>query len=180
MTIDATSRPPRSRPSVDVIVVGVGAVLAVAMLAGAGIVAPGSDTGHARFHASTALVALLVAAGILWVRPKPTLANRAPVIGLLALVVAMLIESVGALGFGPDGYGRANQLVVMHDLGLLLTPLAMMLMAVALAASIGALIWRRAPRRKAARVAAALIGLAVLVAGLFLIAVLTGMTPLLG
>lgn len=180
MTIEATSRPPRSRPSVDVIVVSAGMVLAVALLAGVGIVAPDNDTGHARFHASTALVALLVAAGILWVRPRPTLANRAPVVGLVALAVAMLVESVGALGFGPDGYARVNDLVVLHDLGLLLTPLAMMAMVLALAIGAGAVIWQRTPGRAAARGAAALAGLAVVALGLFLIATMTGMTPFLG
>ena len=180
MPIEATTRPPRSRPSVDVMVVGAGIVLSMALLAGAGIVAPGTDTGHARFHGSTALMALLVAAGILWVRPSRTLANRAPVVGLVALAVAMLVESVGALGFGPDGYGRVNDLVVLHDLGLLLTPLAMIVMVVALAISAGAVIWRRAAGSNAARATAVLVGLVVVAMGLFLIATLTGMTPFLG
>jgi hypothetical protein len=114
-------------------------VIAVALLATAGILAESGATDHSRLHAGIALAVLVIAGTILRVRPDPSIASRAPVIGLALLAAAQLIESVGALGYGPDNDTRRNDIVVAHDIGLMATGVAMLALVVALAIAAGSL-----------------------------------------
>ena len=99
--------------------------------------------GHATLHALVALVALLPALAIAWRWPAAGLASRAPVLGLLALAVAQLTESLGAFGYGPDNDTRINGMVALHDLGLGLTALGLMLAVAGFAIGIAVAASRR-------------------------------------
>ena len=142
MTAEASARwsaAPRSRYA---LAVAAEIVIAVALLASAGILAESGATGHSRLHAATALVLLIIAGTILRVRPNPSIARRAPVIGLALLAAAQLIESVGALGYGPDNETRRNDIVVAHDIGLMATGFALLAVVVAAAIAAGSLMAR--------------------------------------
>jgi hypothetical protein len=117
-------------------------VIAVALIASAGILAESGATDHSRLHASIALALVIVAGTILRIRPNPSLVRRAPVVGLVLLAAAQLIESVGALGYGPDNDARRNDIVVAHDIGVMATGVAMLAMVIAVAIAAGALTGR--------------------------------------
>jgi hypothetical protein len=135
----------------------------IGLLAASVLVGAGSAAGHAQFHAILALAALLPA-GILVARTDhPTVASRAPAIGLWLLAATQLIEGLGALGYGADGYTRANGLVALHDLGLGLAPIGLIGAAVGVAAGIGALVGRRTGRPRVAAAVTVLAGLVGLV-----------------
>ena len=143
----------------------------MALLGGSLFLASGSATGHAQFHAIAALAALLPA-GVLVARPhRPTVASSAPVIGLWLLAGAQLIEGLGALGYGADGYSRVNELVALHDLGLTLAPLGFTAAAIGVAVGFGSLIGRRSGRPRLAAGVTVLAGLI----GLFGVAKLIGL-----
>lgn len=85
------------------------------------------DSGHAQFHVAIALVMLASAAVLHRVRPAFGTGSRALILGLIAFGAAQLVEAVGGLGFGPDGYGRVNDLAEIHDLGLAVAPIGLVL-----------------------------------------------------
>jgi hypothetical protein len=143
-------------------------VVAVALLAGAGILAESGATDHSRLHAVIALTLLLVAGVILRVRSDPGIARRAPVIGLVLLAAAQLIESVGALGYGPDNDTRRNDLVLAHDFGVMATGVAMLAMVVTVAIAAGSL----TSRSRQGILVPSLVGFAIIAVGLLLVRVL--------
>lgn len=103
--------------------------------------------GHAQYHAILALVVLTPALVIALRRgERPTIASTAPIIGLAALALTQLVESVGGLGYGPDNDVRVNGLVAFHDLGLSITPIGMVAALLGVTAGIGMLVGRRSGR----------------------------------
>jgi hypothetical protein len=143
--------------------VALGLAAAVGLFLGSLFLAARSAAGHAQLHAIMGLAALLPAA-ILVVRvDRPTLASGGPAIGLWLLAVTQLIEGVGALGYGADGYTRANGLVALHDLGLGLAPIGLVGAAVGVAAGIGSLVGRRSGSPRVAAGITVLAGLLALV-----------------
>ena len=114
-------------------------VVAIALLASAGILAE-SGTDHSRAHTAVALAVLVVAAVIVAIVRRSSIASRAPVVGLALFAMAQLLESLGALGYGPDNDTRRSDLVVAHDIGLVATGITMLGLVVAVALSAGALI----------------------------------------
>ncbi len=142
MTAETSARwsaPPRRRYA---LAVAGEVVIAVALLASAGALAESGATDHSRLHAAIALALLVIAGTILRVRPNPSIARQAPVIGLVLLAGAQLIESVGALGYGPDNDTRRNDIVVAHDIGVMATGVALLAMVVAGAIAAGSLTGR--------------------------------------
>ena len=143
-------------------------VIAVALLASAGILAESGATDHSRLHATIALALLLIAGIILRFRPDPGIARRAPVVGLLLLAAAQLIESIGALGYGPDNDTRRNDVVLAHDFGVMATGVAMLAMVVAVAIAAGSL----TSRTRRGILVPTLVGFAIIAVGLLLVRVL--------
>jgi hypothetical protein len=141
--------------------VALGLAAAVGLLLASLFLAAGSAAGHAQLHAITGLAALVPAGTLVARVDRPTMASRAPAIGLWLLAATQMIEGLGALGYGADGYTRANGLVALHDLGLGLAPIGLVGAAVGVAAGIGTLVGRRSNRP---RVAAGVTVLAALVA----------------
>ena len=131
------------------------------------------DSGHAAFHASTAIVvAAIPLAGIL-ISPTPRRTTTIAWWGIALLAVAFLVEAIGGFGFRPDGYGR-NDLAVIHDLSLGTTPLAILVAIVAVVIGLtGAVAASGSGRR--ARIAAAVVGIASLALLLRLFAMLVGL-----
>ena len=146
-------------------------VIAVALLATAGILAESGATDHSRLHAAIALALLVIAGTILRVRPSPSIARRAPVIGLVLLAGAQLIESVGALGYGPDNDTRRSDIVVAHDIGLMATGVALLAMVVAVAIAAGSL----TGRSRQGIVVPSLVAFVVIAVGFLLVRVLVGL-----
>lgn len=142
--------------------VAVGLVAAAALLFGSSLIASGRDTGHAQFHALSALMALVPAALLVARARRPTLAALGPAIGLWLLAATQLVEGVGALGYGADG-SRVNGLVALHDLGLAITPIGLIGAALGVAAGIGALVGRRSGRPRLAVGITAVVGLVAVV-----------------
>ena len=143
MTAESLSRWSATRRSGYALAVAGEVVVAIALLAGAGILAESQATDHSRLHAAVALAVLAVAAVILGAVPRPSIASRAPVVGLALFAGAQLLESVGALGYGPDNDTRQNSIVVAHDIGVLATGITMLTLFVALAISAGAIVGGR-------------------------------------
>ena len=146
-------------------------VVAVALLASAGVLAESGATDHSRLHAGIALAVLVIAGAILRVRPNPSIARRAPVIGLVLFAGAQLLESVGALGYGPGNDTRRSDVVVAHDIGVMATGVAMLAMVVAVAIAAGSL---TAHRSRQGLLLPSLVGFGVLAVGFMLVRVLVG------
>lgn len=103
--------------------------------------------GHAQFHAIFALFVVLPALAIATRRgSEPTIASTAPIVGLASAAIAQLVESVGALGYGPDNDLRVNGLVALHDIGLAITPLGLIAALAGVTVGIGVLVRRRTGR----------------------------------
>ena len=101
-------------------------VWALVMLVVPAVLALPLAVGHVQYHAVFAIGALIPALVIALRRgDRPTMASTAPIIGLAALAIAQLVESVGGLGYGPDNDGRVNGLVAFHDLGLAIMPIGL-------------------------------------------------------
>jgi hypothetical protein len=143
-------------------------VVAVALLASAGILAESGATDHSRLHAAIALAILIVAGTILRVRPNPSIVRRAPVVGLVLLAAAQLIESVGALGYGPDNDTRRNDIALAHDFGVMATGVAMLAMVVAVGIAAASL----TSRSRRGILVPSLVGFAIIAVGLLLVRVL--------
>lgn len=165
MTADTSAGWSAARWSRSTLVVGGGIILAIALLAGAGILAESQATDHARLHAAVALAVLLLAGAILGVRPRPGTPSRAMIIGLVLFAGAQLLESVGALGYAADNDTRRNDLAIAHDVGLVATPIAMLALVVAVAIAVGAL---RTPLLGRGNLVPGLVVLGIIAAGLFL------------
>ena len=171
MTVDVSAGRSSARGSRYALVVAGEIVLAIALLAGATVFAEAQATEHARVHAAVGLAVLLLAGLILRARPKPSVASRAPVIGLMLFAGAQLMESLGALGYGPDNDTRRNGLAVAHDVGVLATGLALLALVVAIAIGVGALTSRRSGR---GILVPSVVALAIVAAGLIVLARMIG------
>ena len=126
----------------------VGAEIAVAVaILGVGVpVAATLDSGHATFHVLFSLVGLVPALGIAIRSPRGGSTSTPPLIGLVLLAGAQLFEGIGAFGYGAGGNGRVNDIVVFHDIGVMLAPLGLIAGALGVAIGIGVLIARRSKR----------------------------------
>lgn len=155
---DTTGRPASRTALLGLVTAAL--VIAIGLL-GAGMLVGAGGGDHAKFHAFLAFFALMPAGILAAQAARRTMAAWAPAVGLWLLAATQLVEGVGALGYGADGYSRANGLVALHDLGLGLAPIGLIGAAVGVAAGIGALVGRRTGRP---RVAAGVTVLAALVA----------------
>ena len=152
-------------------VIGVEIAAAIVLTIISGVVAAGGATDHARLHAISALVVLLIAGAILFRWPAAGLASRAPAVGLGLFAVGQLLEGAGALGFAADNDTRRNDLAVLHDLGLAATAFGLVAVAIGLAVGIGVGLGRRPGPRRWVGVAVAL---GFLGAGLLMVKTLIG------
>lgn len=115
--------------------------------------AQGEAAGHARYHLTFGLLAALLAIATQWLwRPdpsSPTRRARLAVVAALALFAAtQLLESVGAFGYGPDGFSvRSESLRTLHNAAAaasgLAFPLVLVTFVVALVAVLGRLLSTR-------------------------------------
>jgi uncharacterized membrane protein YoaK (UPF0700 family) len=169
MTTDQRSLKNPDRRYALAVVVGI--VVATALFASAGILAESGATDHSRLHAVIALAALLIGGTILRTRPNPTVASRAPVIGLVLVAGAQLMESVGALGYGPDNDTRRNGIALAHDIGTMATGVALLALVAAIAIAAGSMATGRSRR---GILVPSLVALAIIAVGLFLVARLMG------
>ena len=142
----------------------------MALLASAGVLAESGATDHSRLHAGIALALLVIAGIILRVRPNPSIVRRAPVVGLVLLAAAQLIEAVGALGYGPDNDTRRNDIVVAHDIGVMATGVAMLAMVVTVAIAAGSL----TSRSRQGILVPSLVVFGIIAVGFLLVRVLVG------
>jgi hypothetical protein len=135
---------------------------AVVMLVVPAVLALPLAVGHAQYHAVFAL-AVLVPALVVARRggSRPTMATAAPILGLAAVAVTQLAESIGALGYGPENDERVNGLVAFHDLGLAITPLGLVAAMVGVTIGLAVAVGRRTGRP----MAAAAVAIAVLAIG---------------
>jgi hypothetical protein len=152
-----------------VVASGLLAVAGLALGVAAGNLAGPSSAGHAVYHASQLLATALLGGIIGWRRGHGR-GSLLAVIGLLLFAGSQLVEGVGALGFDEDG-GRTG-LAVLHDIGIGLTPPAMLAAIAGLAIAIGSLIANRFPSRPLLAVAVAVLLATV---GGFLVLKLIGM-----
>lgn len=83
MTAEASAGWSAARRSPYALAVAGEIVVAIALLAGAGILAESQATDHSRLHLGIALAVLLFAGTVLRARPKASIASRAPIIGLV-------------------------------------------------------------------------------------------------
>lgn len=98
--------------------------------------------GHARFHAIIASICLGVALALVLRFPATGLKATAPAVGFSAFGLAQLTESLGAFGYGPDNDSRVNGLVFFHDLGLGLSALGLVSVALGVSVGVGLAFWR--------------------------------------
>jgi len=112
----------------------VGRLLGACLLATLGLVvvaevmAQVASSGHALFHALFAIGVLGLGGAIIARWPAAGAASLAPAVGCLLMGISQLVEGIGALGYGVDGYIRQNGLVTLHDLGLAITPIGLVAM----------------------------------------------------
>ena len=142
-------------------------IASLALTLGADVIAKGEAAGHVRFHALSVLVVAGVGAGLAWRGVRGAWIS-APALGLLALVIAQLVEAVGGAGFDAHNDAR-NGLAVVHDLGLALTPIGL----AAAVAGIAIGVWTGA-RKQFSTPAAVAIAAAAVVGGLLGIKILIG------
>lgn len=166
---------PRVRTEVA-LVVGLMLASLVVVVTGA-TVGEGSGGGHAILHALTSGVLFGLGLVILVRRPRPTLASRAPVIGVVAFGSGTLVEGIGAFGFVGDA---RTDLALVHDLGFGLSQLGMVAFVIGGAIGLHGLARQVLPKDPLGRTVATAIGLVALVAGLATFAVLGGFAPFLG
>ncbi len=107
-----------------------------------------------------------------WPGPGPDvagrLARRTLFAGLAVAAVGLLVEAVGAFGYAHDGFARANALVELHAIGVVLWPVGFVLLLAGVIMTAGALL---AERRGAAgtRIVTGSAILAVTAVALFLV-----------
>lgn len=166
---------PRVRTEVALII---GLMLAsiVVVVTGA-TVGEGSGGGHASLHALTSGVLFGLGLVILVRRPRPTLASRAPVVGIVALGSGTLVEGIGAFGFVGDA---RTDLAFVHDLGLGLSGLGMVAFVIGGAIGLHGLARQVLPGDPLGRTVATAIGLLALVGGFVIFATLAGFAPFPG
>lgn len=156
----------------------VGRLLGACLLASVGLVilalllARVASSGHAIFHASSALLVLALGAAIIARWPAAGAASLAPAVGCLLMGISQLVEGVGALGYGVDGNSRQNGLVVLHDLGLAITPIGLVAMVLGFGIAVAALAGRR---RGPGRRLAVPLAVAFVIGGLVLVGKMIGL-----
>jgi hypothetical protein len=117
------------------------------------------------------LLFMLVLVRRAWPGPGPDVAGRLArgtlLAGLAVAGVGLLVEAVGAFGYADDGFGRANALVELHAVGVVLWPVGFVLLLAGVIMTAGALL---AERRGAAgsRMVTGSVILAVTAAALFI------------
>ena len=159
----------RARPLIRSIAIA--AIVAAALVGLALVAGDQTDSGHVLYHAFQTLVILGTAAAIALRWPHAGWASRAPVLGLLAFAGSQLVEGAGGFGFGLNG-GDRNGLAVIHDLGIGLTALALIVAVLSLAAGLAvAAVRRSGAQRSALLVTAGVVG----IGGSLLVKVMIGM-----
>lgn len=166
---------PWRRPDVLVVAGFILASLAVVVIGS--LAGEGAGGGHAVLHATTSAVLFGLGLVILVRRPRATLANRAPVIGLAAFGIGTLVEAIGAFGFVGD---ERTDLAIVHDLGLGLTQLGMIAAIAGGAIGLRALARRALPSGRLGGAVATTIGVVVFLGGMTVFATLVGFPPFLG
>jgi hypothetical protein len=137
--------------------VGAGLLATVGLVVAALVLSQHVASGHAIFHATFAVAVLAVGGVIVASRPEAGAASLAAAAGCLLMGTSQLVEGIGALGYGVDGYTRQNGLAGLHDLGLAITPIGLvaMVLGFGLAVAILAGRWRGPGRRLAVPLAVA-------------------------
>lgn len=120
----------------------IGLVLAGANVGASVVLAPSVAAGHVQMHATIAAFCLGAALALVGRWRTAGLAVTAPALGLFAVAVAQLTESLGAFGFGPDNNSRVNGLVVFHDLGLAVSAIGLVSLIVGVSFGVGLAFWR--------------------------------------
>jgi hypothetical protein len=145
----------------------------VAMWLASFLVAPGAAGDHARFHGLLGGAATAVALALaLALRARPVaMARGAPIVGLGLFAITQLVEAFGAFGYGPDGNSRVNEMVVLHDLGVSISPVGLIGAIGGSSAGLTAAVAARSSRRGATAVA----GAATIAVALILVAKMVGL-----
>jgi hypothetical protein len=105
--------------------IGAGLLATVGLVVAAQLLAQVAASGHTLFHASFAIVVLALGGVIIARWPAAGAASLAPAVGCLLMGLLQLVEGIGALGYGVDGYSRQSGLAGLHDLGLAITPIGL-------------------------------------------------------
>jgi hypothetical protein len=114
-------------------VVGVAALMAALIVLALAVPLSG-NAEHFSGHVAIGLPLLLMLVLVTRTWPHPgsgpagRLARGTLVSGLAVSGVGLLLEAVGALGYSEDGFGRANELVRLHDIGVALWPVGFVLL----------------------------------------------------
>ena len=139
--------------------IGAGLLGAVGIVVAAALLAGSVSSGHALFHATFAIGVLALGGAIIARWPASGVASLGPAVGCLLMGASQLVESIGALGYGVDGYSRLNDLVVLHDLGLAITPIGLAATVLGFGIAVGVLAgrWQGPGRRLAIPAAAVLV-----------------------
>ena len=160
------------RHPVGASVAGVAALMAV--LIALALTAPLSGNAeHFSGHAAMGIPLLLMLVLVMrtWPRPGPELAGRLArgiLLGGLAVSgVGVLVEAVGAFGYAEAGFGRANALVELHDIGVMLWPIGFVLLLAGAIMAAGVRFARRGGGARSRMVTGAVV-LAVTAAVLFI------------
>ncbi len=134
---------------------GVGLLAAAGLVIAAQLLSQVAASGHALFHASFAIGVLVLGGAIIARWPTAGLTSLAPAVGCLLMGTSQLVEGIGALGYGVDGYSRQNGLAGLHDLGLAITPVGLVAMVLGFGVAVAALASRwQGPGRRLAMPAA--------------------------
>lgn len=151
--------------------IGGGLLASAGLVIAAQLLASMASAGHAVFHASFAIGILALGGAVISRWPAAGAASLGPAVGCLLMGISQVVEGVGALGYGVDGYSRQNSLAGLHDLGLAITPVGLVALVLGFGTSVAILAgrWQGPGRRLAVPVAVAFIA-----GGLVLIAKMIG------
>lgn len=120
--------------------VGFTAVAAASMFAIGSLVQAVVAGEHGQFHALFAAVFLAPALIVAIRRPRGGPATTPVIIGLTVAAVTQLVEGVGGFGYGPGNVDRVNALVIVHDLGLAISPIGLVAAALGVTLGVGQLL----------------------------------------
>jgi hypothetical protein len=136
------------RHPIGLSVLGVAALMAV-LIALALMVPMSNNAEHFSGHLALGipLLFMLVLVWRAWPGPGPDVAGRLArgtlFAGLAVAGVGLLVEAVGAFGYGDDGFGRANALAELHAVGVVLWPVGFVLLMAGVIMTAGALLAER-------------------------------------
>lgn len=139
----------------------VGAAVFALVVAQAGLVAPiGNEGQHSVSHLGPGIAAflLVLASRVVWPPPADDAASRrartAVVIGLGVFAVGQIVEAIGAFGY--RGNARVSSLAALHDVGVVLGPMGLLVTLGGIVVSAGVAVARRRGGLSSRALAAAL------------------------